>query len=253
MAGQAGPAGAGTQAPCGSSPSIGRTLTHASERWSKAIGPLSTCGWRRSAAVGPTQVFQTMLALIDGGERALDDARALLDWAVRAGIDDAIVPRAQVVLLAPVPVPRQMRDFSELRATPAHRPRDAVSQDGGESARSGGGLCGLRPARRRVAARCLVRAADLLQVQPLQRDRHRRRYPLAGLLPTCSITSSSSASFIGKGGVNIRPKRRATTSSGTRSSTTSARATRRRAKWRVSSARPRARISTPATSWARAW
>ena len=42
---------------------------------------------------------------------ALDDARALLDWAVRAGIDDAIVPRAQVVLLAPVPVPRQMRDF----------------------------------------------------------------------------------------------------------------------------------------------
>jgi 2-keto-4-pentenoate hydratase/2-oxohepta-3-ene-1,7-dioic acid hydratase in catechol pathway len=59
----------------------------------------------------PTQVFQTMLALIDGGERALDDARALLDWAVHAGIDDAIVPRVEVVLLAPVPVPRQMRDF----------------------------------------------------------------------------------------------------------------------------------------------
>ena len=53
----------------------------------------------------PAQNFRTMLALIDGGERALDDARALLD------VDDAVVPRTEVELLAPVPVPRQMRDF----------------------------------------------------------------------------------------------------------------------------------------------
>jgi 2-keto-4-pentenoate hydratase/2-oxohepta-3-ene-1,7-dioic acid hydratase in catechol pathway len=59
----------------------------------------------------PTQDFLTMLALIDGGERALDDARTLLDRAVRGDIEDAIVPRGEVVLLAPVPVPRQMRDF----------------------------------------------------------------------------------------------------------------------------------------------
>ena len=59
----------------------------------------------------PAQDFLTMLALIDGGERALDDARGLLDRAISAGIDDAIVLRAEVVLLAPVPVPRQMRDF----------------------------------------------------------------------------------------------------------------------------------------------
>jgi 2-keto-4-pentenoate hydratase/2-oxohepta-3-ene-1,7-dioic acid hydratase in catechol pathway len=59
----------------------------------------------------PSQDFQTMLRLIDGGERALDNARALLDRAIRVGIDEAVVPRVEVVLLAPVPVPRQMRDF----------------------------------------------------------------------------------------------------------------------------------------------
>jgi 2-keto-4-pentenoate hydratase/2-oxohepta-3-ene-1,7-dioic acid hydratase in catechol pathway len=59
----------------------------------------------------PAQNFRTMLALIDSGERALDDARAVLDRAVSAGIDDAVVPRTEVELLAPVPVPRQMRDF----------------------------------------------------------------------------------------------------------------------------------------------
>jgi hypothetical protein len=50
-----------------------------------------------------------MLALIDGGPRALDDARALLDRA--ADVDDAVMPRTEVQLLAPVLVPRQMRDF----------------------------------------------------------------------------------------------------------------------------------------------
>jgi 2-keto-4-pentenoate hydratase/2-oxohepta-3-ene-1,7-dioic acid hydratase in catechol pathway len=59
----------------------------------------------------PAQDFQTMLSLIDGGDRALDDARALLDRVIHAGIDNAVVPRAEVVFLAPVPVPRQMRDF----------------------------------------------------------------------------------------------------------------------------------------------
>ncbi|MBV9631092.1 MAG: fumarylacetoacetate hydrolase family protein [Xanthobacteraceae bacterium] len=59
----------------------------------------------------PAQNFRTMLTLIDGGERALDDARALLDRVTRDGIEDAVVPREEAALLAPVPVPRQMRDF----------------------------------------------------------------------------------------------------------------------------------------------
>jgi 2-keto-4-pentenoate hydratase/2-oxohepta-3-ene-1,7-dioic acid hydratase in catechol pathway len=59
----------------------------------------------------PSQNFRTMLALIDGGERALDEARTLLDRTVSAGIGEAIIPSDEIVLLAPVPVPRQMRDF----------------------------------------------------------------------------------------------------------------------------------------------
>jgi 2-keto-4-pentenoate hydratase/2-oxohepta-3-ene-1,7-dioic acid hydratase in catechol pathway len=49
--------------------------------------------------------FGDMLALIDGGEEALDKARQ----TVAAGA--VTVPLDQVKLLAPVPVPRQVRDF----------------------------------------------------------------------------------------------------------------------------------------------
>ena len=51
--------------------------------------------------------FQDMLALIDGGEPALERARKL----AMAGDDAVVVPAAGLRLLAPVPEPRQMRDF----------------------------------------------------------------------------------------------------------------------------------------------
>jgi len=49
--------------------------------------------------------FRDMLALIDGGAAALEEARAL------SAAPKATVPLASVTLLAPVPEPRQMRDF----------------------------------------------------------------------------------------------------------------------------------------------
>jgi 2-keto-4-pentenoate hydratase/2-oxohepta-3-ene-1,7-dioic acid hydratase in catechol pathway len=49
--------------------------------------------------------FRDMLALIDGGPGALDEARRLLQKPART------LPLADVRLLAPVPEPRQMRDF----------------------------------------------------------------------------------------------------------------------------------------------
>lgn len=53
----------------------------------------------------PAPHFRDMLALIDGGDAALDQARRLLQRAARK------VALAEVRLLAPVPEPRQMRDF----------------------------------------------------------------------------------------------------------------------------------------------
>ena len=55
-------------------------------------------------ASDPAPHFRDMLALIDGGAAALDQARALLAKAARP------LPLAGVRLLAPVPEPRQMRD-----------------------------------------------------------------------------------------------------------------------------------------------
>jgi 2-keto-4-pentenoate hydratase/2-oxohepta-3-ene-1,7-dioic acid hydratase in catechol pathway len=52
-----------------------------------------------------SEKFNDMLALIDGGEQALDQARQMV--AARA----ATVPLSQVKLLAPLPLPPQVRDF----------------------------------------------------------------------------------------------------------------------------------------------
>ena len=57
------------------------------------------------SAADPAPYFRDMLALIDGGEPALAHARRLLAEAGRS------VPLAACRLLAPVPEPRQMRDF----------------------------------------------------------------------------------------------------------------------------------------------
>ena len=192
----------------------------------------------------PTQVFQTMLALIDGGERALDDARALLDWAVRAGIDDAIVPRAQVVLLAPVPVPRQMRDFlsfeQHLRTAREMRFRKMAAREADPAS-----------AFADYVRRGVVLPPDVWYAQPIYYKCNRFsvigtdadiRWP--GYANVLDYELEFGV-FIGRGGVNSLPKRLATVYLGTRSSTTSVRATRRPAKWRVSSARPRAAPPKP--------
>jgi 2-keto-4-pentenoate hydratase/2-oxohepta-3-ene-1,7-dioic acid hydratase in catechol pathway len=79
-----------------------------------AVNPARTAVLDLAAAAGrasqDSAPFADMLALIDGGERALDAARALAE----RDADDAAVTMAlaDVRLLAPVPVPRQMRDFS---------------------------------------------------------------------------------------------------------------------------------------------
>jgi len=54
--------------------------------------------------------FADMLALIDGGDRALDRARAVCEGVIARGAPEALVALDQATLLAPVPVPRQMRD-----------------------------------------------------------------------------------------------------------------------------------------------
>lgn len=52
--------------------------------------------------------FGSMLDLIDGGDRALDAARGLID--ARGGEADLRYGAGDVALLAPLPLPRQMRD-----------------------------------------------------------------------------------------------------------------------------------------------
>jgi 2-keto-4-pentenoate hydratase/2-oxohepta-3-ene-1,7-dioic acid hydratase in catechol pathway len=52
--------------------------------------------------------FGSMLALIDGGDAALDEARRLLE--VHAGSENLNLDLGSVALLSPLPEPRQMRD-----------------------------------------------------------------------------------------------------------------------------------------------
>jgi 2-keto-4-pentenoate hydratase/2-oxohepta-3-ene-1,7-dioic acid hydratase in catechol pathway len=54
--------------------------------------------------------FRSMLALIEGGERALEIARRTAGAAERSG--DWLVATADVRLRAPLPIPSQIRDFS---------------------------------------------------------------------------------------------------------------------------------------------
>jgi 2-keto-4-pentenoate hydratase/2-oxohepta-3-ene-1,7-dioic acid hydratase in catechol pathway len=54
------------------------------------------------------EAFGSMLDLIDGGDRALDAARAIIDR--RGGDADLACRPEDVTLLAPLPQPRQMRD-----------------------------------------------------------------------------------------------------------------------------------------------
>ena len=57
------------------------------------------------SSTDPAPHFRDMLSLIDGGPKALDQARTL-----RESSKAVVVPAAEQRLLAPVPEPRQMRD-----------------------------------------------------------------------------------------------------------------------------------------------
>ncbi|WP_163271017.1 fumarylacetoacetate hydrolase family protein [Chelativorans alearense] len=64
-----------------------------------------------TAAEGRDQgAFASMLALIEGGERALDLARSVAERAEASG--DHLLKLDSVELRAPIPVPPQIRDFS---------------------------------------------------------------------------------------------------------------------------------------------
>lgn len=89
--------------------------SHGRDRLGVIIGPegdehvldLATAAHRDHV---PATAFRSMLALIEAGPRALDQARAL---AARHQIDEDIArPLARVRLRAPIPVPPQVRDFS---------------------------------------------------------------------------------------------------------------------------------------------
>jgi 2-keto-4-pentenoate hydratase/2-oxohepta-3-ene-1,7-dioic acid hydratase in catechol pathway len=89
--------------------------SHGRDRLGAIIGPpgdehvldLATAAHRDHV---PATAFRSMLALIEAGPRALDQARTL---AGRHQIDEDIArPLARVRLRAPIPVPPQVRDFS---------------------------------------------------------------------------------------------------------------------------------------------
>lgn len=63
---------------------------------------------RHGGAIEPA--FASMIALMEGGPQALDAARLLVEREAAAG-GDAVLPLAEITLLAPVPRPTQMRDF----------------------------------------------------------------------------------------------------------------------------------------------
>lgn len=88
------------------------TMVHAGVEKLAVVHAGDTRLFDLAAAAGragaPAEAFGSMLDLIDGGERALDAARDL--FARRSGEADLSVAVADVTLLAPLPLPRQMRD-----------------------------------------------------------------------------------------------------------------------------------------------
>lgn len=58
----------------------------------------------------PQQGFRSMLALIEHGQAALDEAAEILASGAAANVDGAMMPMDEVRLMAPIPAPPQMRD-----------------------------------------------------------------------------------------------------------------------------------------------
>lgn len=68
----------------------------------------------RTAAIAAgqtdTDFLTSMLALIDGGDAALDGARLAVEAVQQAGIEDALHATDEIRLFAPLPNPRRLRD-----------------------------------------------------------------------------------------------------------------------------------------------
>jgi 2-keto-4-pentenoate hydratase/2-oxohepta-3-ene-1,7-dioic acid hydratase in catechol pathway len=84
----------------------------------------------------PAVPSRSLLDLIEGGERALDAARRVVERT--AGEEDLSYDIGSVALLAPIPEPPQMRDFSvfpgHIRNAPAGMQRIAARRQGNEAA-----------------------------------------------------------------------------------------------------------------------
>ncbi|MEY9538046.1 2-keto-4-pentenoate hydratase/2-oxohepta-3-ene-1,7-dioic acid hydratase in catechol pathway [Bradyrhizobium diazoefficiens] len=84
----------------------------------------------------PAYPSASLLDLIEAGDRALDATRRVVEWT--AADEDLSLKIGSVVLLPPVPVPPQMRDFSvfpgHIRNAPAGMQRIAARRHGDEAA-----------------------------------------------------------------------------------------------------------------------
>ena len=63
-----------------------------------------------SAPLKMDSLPSTMLEFIQLGDAAMDEARALVDWASTGNVEGATVPAATATLVAPVPNPPSIRD-----------------------------------------------------------------------------------------------------------------------------------------------
>jgi 2-keto-4-pentenoate hydratase/2-oxohepta-3-ene-1,7-dioic acid hydratase in catechol pathway len=102
----------GMQIRVGALDAAGRIVDLAAALYGKLLeeGLATEAARRVSAALIPAD----MVAVIEGGVRALDAAREALDWASRqdpAGAGATVRPAAGVRMLAPIPRPPMLRDF----------------------------------------------------------------------------------------------------------------------------------------------
>jgi 2-keto-4-pentenoate hydratase/2-oxohepta-3-ene-1,7-dioic acid hydratase in catechol pathway len=86
-----------------------KLITFVSERRERVGAIAETLGMVVDLSAATADAPQSMLALIEGGERALDQARTQYERCVTAG--DFLTPLGKVSLRAPLPVPAQIRDF----------------------------------------------------------------------------------------------------------------------------------------------
>lgn len=212
-------------------------LVHGDEKW---LFDLAGASLR---AGGPEFAFGSMLALVDRGDAALEDAAALFD---RYGKDrDLSVAVDEAEILAPLPEPRQMRDGMSF---PVHIVQGPIGHLKLKARKAGdmAELAGLQAAP-------LPELPEVYRKQPIYYITN--RFSVKGTnttirWPRYSQVMDYELEFgivTRNKGQTFLPPELATTSSVTPSSTIFPRAMRNASRWRVVSGRPRARASMAAT------